>query len=811
MHKLCYLMTKLAILSIIFILSSVFMNPAYSILQSRQNDKSIFSEKKLFTSQITIEGGTLILNSSTIEMKIEFDSGSYISSIRNSLTSKEIKLELENYYSFWNFMLLDGRSFNANSASSYDCSIISSTKAEIEYQVLVDSEYMQVVITFQVDEPHPGVNFKMEIIASENHPSIANATLPIIAGIKGWGDNPGSEQVAIPELSGYLIENAVENILEYSFYSEYPGLMSMQFMVLLETNVGGFVISTLDARSRHKCFAIENDGTDRDLIHLVILHSADNMRFEKSNNFTMDYWAVIQGYKGNSWGEGAELYKNWAVNQWYVEKGPVITRTDIPTWLKELDYDWRGNSYSTDWGTGEIELVGTTVDKMGDLFDYLTSYGLSSNMLIDWWGWSRDGFDKGLPEYYPPRDGEEALLYGINDAQNKSAKVELYFNGRLVDINTDTFTNYSQYLTGYYDDIYLETYGIPLTAAVADPSSTWWQDLMLNLTKRAVEYYGVNGVYFDQIASSQPMFDYRNVTSHPPGGGSWWQEAVNALLFRVRQELRVINESVIMSSENILETNLRYLDTSYIFQLNKDFTEPEFASFGKTIPLFSFVYLKYFLQSGQSDISPDSKFAFIWAISEMLLRGYNLGGIGVPNIGFTDPNPNSIVSKAYKMRKVDNYSFFRDGELLYPYNWKGVPNISLRNGYVVAEVPAGAIQGYKNNQGDIAILVVNRGTASLEWNGNFKEILEESGITIPEHAKADVTIYKNGDIIEVDEMQLESDFSYTIPVSTFILFKITNITEYEPTVETEESIFFSILTLPIIIIVYLLRRKKLKI
>ncbi len=759
--------------------------------------------------QIDVDGDSLVLNSTTIEMILDLGNKGSISSIKNILTSKEIELDSEEIGYLWSFELIDGRWYDSSWSSNFVYSIISSSKVELEYQVLIDSEYMNVILTIQLDEPQIGVNFNINITSSENHPGISKATVPHISGIKGWGRDPSIEQIAFPDRTGWLVENAINSILDYEFYREYPGTMSMQFIVLVEPKVGGFVLSSYDSSSRHKEFGIGGDNWVKKTIHAQITHTADNMRFEKSNNFTMDYWVTLQGYKGNSWAEGAEIYKEWATEQWYVDKGPVGLRNDTPTWLKKIDYVWKGSSYSTDHGTGEIILEGDTVDNIGLLASSLHNWGLSDNLLIEWWAWGKGGHDRYFPEYYPPIDGDLALLYGMADAHSKSAKVMLYFNGRLVDVTTDTYANNTQYMTGFYDDIYTETYNPYFTAALPDPASEWWQETVKNFTKRAIEFFGADGVYLDQISVASPQFDYRNVTTHPPGGGSWWQEAQNQLLADVRQELRAINNETIMSSENILETYLRYLDQFWIYQLSFDLGVHGWFPNGKSIPLFSYVYHKYTSFGGWADIHPTSMNHFIWAISERVLRGYIPGSTGMPSVHSFDPNPFSIVSNAYNTRKIDNYSFFRDGDLLFPIEWEGSPIQILTQYDKTIYVPFGAVQGFRNSKGEIALVFSNRRMGSLEWSGNLKKLLIDSGIDVPEYSKANVTIYENGNLLEISEMKLESNFDYTVPICSFIVFHISNITETESPIErTHFELFLSTSLLLTIFIMIVIRRKK---
>jgi hypothetical protein len=772
-----------------------------SILESKENN--------LVKQQVVIDGDSLILNSSTIEMVLDLDKSGSISFIRNVLTSKEIELDQESIGPLWSFELIDFRYYDTYSSSTFDYTIVNSKKVELEYQILIDSELMIVLVTIQLDEPHVGINFNINITSSESHPGISRATIPHITAVKGWARNSSIEQIAFPDRTGWLVQDSINSILDYGFYREYPGTMSMQFFVLVEPKIGGFVLSSYDSRSRHKEFVIDGYNWGDRTIQMWISHTADNMRFEKSNNFTMDYWVALQGYAGNSWAEGAELYKDWALDQWYVDKGPIASRNDTPTWLKEIDYIWKGSSYATNHITGELILEGDTVDNIGLLANSLHNWGLSNNLLIEWWGWGKGGFDRDFPEYYPPKDGDLALLYGIADAHIESAKVMLYFNGRLVDITTDTYANNTEYMTGFYDDIYTETYNPYFTAALPDPASAWWQETVKNFTKRAIEFFGADGVYLDQISVAPPQFDYRNVTTHPPGGGSWWQEAQNQLLADVRQELKAVNNETIMSSENILETYLRYLDHFWIYQLSFDLGAHDWFPNGKSIPLFSYVYHKYTSFGGWADIHPTAMNHFIWAISERVLRGYIPGSTGMPSIDSFDPNPFSIVSNAYNTRKIDNYSFFRDGDLLFPVEWEGSPIQIITQGSKTIHVPYGAIQGFKNNKDEIALVFSNRRMGSLEWSGNLKKLLIDSGVGIPEYSKANVSIYENGNLLEISEKKLEEDFSYTVPICSFIVFLINNITESEP--PTEKTAYEEILTLSIpitIMTLVVLRRKR---
>ncbi|MFX1272864.1 MAG: DUF6259 domain-containing protein, partial [Promethearchaeota archaeon] len=629
---------------------------------------------------------------------------------------------------FWKIILMEWEEKLAEDSTSFEY-MIDSVGATFVYSMPMAIGMMNATLRLQIDDPYPGLNFKINVDCLDSHPGIRQVYLPYIGGIAGWGGS-GNEEVAIPEREGWLITDAIKSIRNQGFSEAYPGTLSMQFLVLSAPDRGGFVVSAFDSKSRHKGIGLAADHWDMQTIRMDWWHFSDNMKYERGNNFTMDYWMVLNAYEGHSWAEGASIYRDWALNQWYVEKGPVSGREDMPQWLKDIHYIWKGSSYATDHSSGNIIREGRAVDRMGDLARVLVSKGLSNNCLIEWWGWNRDGFDRGYPEYFPARDGNETLRIGISDAQSESFHVMLYFNGRLVDSETDTYNNHMQYLTGFRDSIYHETYNPYFTAAVADPSSQWWQDLMSSLCLAAVNDFNVDVVYLDQISVASPKFDYRNVTTHPPGSGSWWQTAQNQLLFRIQDEIGTINADAALSSENVLETYLRNIDIFWAYQTSYELAGwfPE----GVAIPLFSYVYHKYTLISGRPDVVPESLSSFVWATSEVLKNGYVPGASSLSLLSGNEIGSQSyaVLKAAYETRMIGDYKFFRDGDLLLPIEWDGSPDITISDWETTITVPQGIIQGYTSADGDVAFLFANRGGTSLQYTGSLTEMLERSGLNL---------------------------------------------------------------------------------
>ncbi|MFX0001452.1 MAG: DUF6259 domain-containing protein [Candidatus Hermodarchaeota archaeon] len=802
MNKCSKFFVSLIVL-LIFAISAININ-----LKNQVNDPNINSTHN---NGIKMNNGSLIIQSNNTKLVLDLNTKGTIISIENLITSQNFNFDPDSYTSFWSIELMDSSRWDSLSSSSFIYNIVSSAKVTLEYELPLVQGPMYVLITIQVDTPHPGINMNINVIANENHTGISWVNLPHISAIKGWSITSNQEEIAVPDREGWLIKDAISSILDYGFYREYPGTLSMQFLIFVEPNIGGFMLSSLDSNSRHKYFMITGDNWGKETIQIEISHSSNNMRFEKANNFTMDYWVVFESYQGRTWAEAANLYREWATKQWYVEKGSVYQRDDVPQWLKIIDYIWKSSSYATDYA-GNVILEGHTVDEMGQFPLEFKNKGLSSNFLLEWWGWQKEGHDRGYPEYYPPRDGDLALSQGINDVHNEQSKVMLYFNGRLVDITTATYSNNTQYMTGYYDSIYTESYSPYFTAAIPDPSSQWWQEVVLNFSFRAVRDFNADVVFLDQISVAPPKFDYRNISTHTPGGGSWWQEAENKLLSNIRLKLSLHNPQVALSSENIIETYLNPLDLFWNYQTSYDLSYSGWFPHGISIPLFSYIYHKFTLFSGRADVHPGNFHYYVWSISEDLERGYIPGGTGgLPSVENYDPNPYSFLLNAYTTRKIGNYSFFRDGDLLLPIEWDDSPTKTISEGYKSMIVNQGSIQGFRNPDNEILLLFANRGYSDLTWVGKLGNLLALSGVNNLKNHKASIMIFNNGRVDKSMDSRLDSKLEINVPKYSFVAIWFKNFEEIIPIPVNFTLIFlftlFAFLGLAFIISIVFLRRK----
>ncbi|MFX0113792.1 MAG: DUF6259 domain-containing protein [Candidatus Hodarchaeota archaeon] len=689
-------------------------------------------------SQITQEDHFVYVETDRLTITFDLAADGYISNITNSQTQQQLLLSSQYNRQIWLIEFLDDSWYSNLDALGFTY-VLEETKMVFSYTFGKLGHDIVVQITYQLNDPHAGLNSKISVTCSDLDdpsaiPGIRRVFFPYFAALQHWATNDDMERIIIPEREGWMFTEPFTTFTTEGYGSTYPGTLSMQFCVLAEPDAGGFVISARDSRSQYKGIEI---GPAIDGLMLNWFLFCEHAHIHEWSNLTMSYWMVLDGYAGRTWASGVDQYKEWALQQWYVQKGPVVNRSDIPTWLKMLDYVWKSSSYATH--DGMIILEGDTVDRMGEYASKFASKGLSTNVLLDWWGWQKGGHDNDYPEYFPARDGNNKLLAGITAAHARNTRVMLYLNGRLVDTDTQTYLDHIDDLTGYEDDVYIESYGPYFTAAVADPASAWWQELVTNVSVRCVNEFGADMIYLDQISVAPPVFDYRPNVDHPIGGGSWWQEAENQLLGYVQTNLLAVNPEAGIASENVIETYLNSIDLFWTYQTSYQV----FGWFpkGTAVPLFSYVYHKYALLNGRSDISPWEENTFRWAVSEALLSGYLPGGPGALSDLSEYSSPNmKVLKNAYLTRQIGDYQFLRDGDLLAPLSWNGIGTMQIGG----SPVPQGILQGYLGNSGNIAFLWGNRGSSKLSWSGSLVDLLILSGVEVQLNDFQEISIYQNG-------------------------------------------------------------------
>lgn len=216
--------------------------------------------------------------------------------------------------------------------------------------------------------------------------------------------------------------------------------------------------------------------------------------------------SVVVPYEGD-WTETSRIYRSWADTWWH--------HAPVPQWVQDMT-GWQRVIFKHQYG----EYLRKYTDLPGRIAAAGESVGCNAVLAFGWW---KEGMDNGYPNYTidDSQGGEPAWKEAIADYRSEGNRLLLYFNGRLIDVESDfyksggarvankdntgrEFTEHYKFTgegttLGYYDS---------RTFVIADMSKREWRDQLIRWADRAMEY-GADAVFYDQlgVAEEFPNWD----------------------------------------------------------------------------------------------------------------------------------------------------------------------------------------------------------------------------------------------------------------------------------------------------------------
>ena len=223
-----------------------------------------------------------------------------------------------------------------------------------------------------------------------------------------------------------------------------------------------------------------------------------------------DVWtndcSVLVPYCG-SWTETARLYRAWA-DSWWEKQAPA-------SWVPEMN-GWQRIIFKHQYG----EYLRHYPDLPGRIFEAGRDAGCNTVLAFGWWD---EGMDNGYPNYSPDasQGGDAGWAEAVAAFRAKGGRLIQYFNGRLIDVESDfyrsgeaskvsnhdntgrEFTEHYKFTgegttLGYYDS---------RTFVIADMSQRAWRDRLLRMADRAMAA-GADAVFYDQLGVAEEFPDW---------------------------------------------------------------------------------------------------------------------------------------------------------------------------------------------------------------------------------------------------------------------------------------------------------------
>ena len=217
--------------------------------------------------------------------------------------------------------------------------------------------------------------------------------------------------------------------------------------------------------------------------------------------------SVVVPYLGD-WTATSRIYRTWADSWWH--------HAPVPQWVQDMT-GWQRIIFKHQYG----EYLRKYTDLPGRIAAAGESVGCNAVLAFGWW---KEGMDNGYPNYTidDTQGGEEAWKNAIADYRSKGNRLLLYYNGRLIDVESDFYRNGGGQRVSNRDNTgreFTEHYkftgeGTTLgyydsrTFTIADMSKRQWRDQLVRWADRAMSY-GADAVFYDQlgVAEEFPNWD----------------------------------------------------------------------------------------------------------------------------------------------------------------------------------------------------------------------------------------------------------------------------------------------------------------
>lgn len=296
-------------------------------------------------------------------------------------------------------------------------------------------------------------------------------------------------------------------------YDVYPSPMSLNYFVLDDGDCALYFANhdpnfekTLHLFRTRKIGGrgdFEYGGIDAAMAKYPFLKAGESKKFA-------DF--VVAPHSGD-WHVSAKKYRKWA-DTWYKHIPIAETFRKSNGWQRIIMRHQYGK-------------VLFRYDQLPEIRKAGKKAGIDTILMFGWW---KEGMDAGYPEYTPDdtQGGDEALKKWIKEFQKDGGKVNLYYNGQLIDMGTNFYRTLGKKISVKRADgtEHMERYpfggdGTALrvfgnkTFVTACPATREWLEILKKLADRAIAL-GADGVFFDQLGfKSELCYDESHGHSIP--------------------------------------------------------------------------------------------------------------------------------------------------------------------------------------------------------------------------------------------------------------------------------------------------------
>lgn len=431
-------------------------------------------------------------------------------------------------------------------------------------------------ITLEGDQ----VRFSSTIENNEPHTIVRELHYPLVGNMQ----LPANHKLLLTHTGGQLYDDPRAIIFNNSNTAPYktPAQKFRQMdakypMRTVTGGTGGCMASNCFAYVGDKegLYFGSHDATFQDTNHGLRLYPDAEGNFTRLESgfykfpqcFAGETWTcdanVIAPYSG-TWHETSKLYRRWADTWW--------DHRDAPMWVKHMR-SWQRIIFRHQYG----ELFFKYTDLPGRIKEVGESVGADAAFTFGWW---ETGMDNGNPHYNadPAQGGDAGWKKAIADYKKGGGKVLLYFNGKLIDRESEFYKSGQGKEICYRDNTGAELFeqykftgqGTFLgdynarTFVVADTRAPVWRKMLLDWADRAREY-GANSVFYDQLGYGERATNWDLSREFPVPNHRVLADKAEVLKM-VRDRNISFDPEFALGTEWLTDATAQYCDYIHIYQ-----------------------------------------------------------------------------------------------------------------------------------------------------------------------------------------------------------------------------------------------------
>jgi hypothetical protein len=543
---------------------------------------------------------------------------------------------------------------------------------------------------------------------------VESVTFPIITGIGRLGSEADETFIA-PSQDGRMFRAPFADAT--AFRGTYPSsFMNMQFMALTDPLVE-FVERTEDTAGSVKVFRFEPSSGGSIRGHAMQVDHFFDLTPRES--ISIPYPVVISALKPvrGDWTDVAEVYKQWAMKQWWSEKARA---RPAPDWLSYIGLSKLIYLRQSDGTDRRLDASGIIADRQY----------LGMPLLTMVWGWEKYG-EWFYGDYFPPRGGWDSFDSFLKKGRQQDNRFFFLISPHFLEISTELWKSGTLKNTAMVDangNNLFADFEPGRKYAYMDLSALSWRSEVVQAAGLLAQH-GADVVQLDNFPwTIQPAcHDTRH--GHPPGrGGNWQSAASRTLLEQAAQTMTSARRDALLSGEGGAELYIPWLTFYHSRDPGFEFSAvQDYRNGAEPVPLFEYVYhpLVTFLGQWVLAIEPyfDSAYArvaFGRAFAWGQLPCYNSPAL--PNDPRTDPASIRFLKAIGSARLSFARKYLVDGTMLSPpkleapgivarFPVQGSPNLKER---ITTEFSAVQVSAWTAPDGAVGIILVNTDTRQVE-------------------------------------------------------------------------------------------------